>query len=115
MTKKHRNGHMIKCDWLDRLSFREIEMINERQKRESNFLYLMIEFPQIVYDNQEYTVVFFEKVGVFCFPCLQYMQTCCCISKWLVSRFLDFNDQSTTQGYLRTQRELVCVCVCVCV
>ena len=62
MTKKHRNGHMIKCDWLDRLSFREIEMINERQKRESNFMYLMIEFPQIVYDNHEYTVVFFEKV-----------------------------------------------------
>ena len=64
MTKKHHNGHMIKCDWLDRLSFREIEMINERQKRESNFMYLMIEFPQIVYDNQEYTVVFFEKVAV---------------------------------------------------
>ncbi|KAL8613416.1 hypothetical protein ACOMHN_057136 [Nucella lapillus] len=63
MTKKHRNGHMIKCDWLDRLSFREIEMINERQKRESNFMYLMIEFPQIVYDSQEYTVVFFEKDG----------------------------------------------------
>ncbi|XP_076443450.1 phosphatidylinositol 3-kinase catalytic subunit type 3-like isoform X2 [Babylonia areolata] len=63
MTKKHRNGHMIKCDWLDRLAFREIEMINEREKRESNFMYLMIEFPQIVHDNQEYTVVFFEKDG----------------------------------------------------
>ncbi len=29
LTKKHRKGHMIKVDWLDRLTFREIEMINE--------------------------------------------------------------------------------------
>ena len=62
MTKKHHNGHMIRCDWLDRLTFREIEMINERQKRESNSMYLMVEFPEIKYDNQEYTVVYFEKV-----------------------------------------------------
>ena len=29
LTKKHRKGHMVKVDWLDRLTFREIEMINE--------------------------------------------------------------------------------------
>ena len=29
LTKKHRKGHMLKVDWLDRLTFREIEMINE--------------------------------------------------------------------------------------
>lgn len=53
---------MLKVDWLDRLTFREIEVINEQQKRESNFLYLMIEFPRIVCDNVDYTVVYFEKV-----------------------------------------------------
>ncbi|KAK7116058.1 phosphatidylinositol 3-kinase catalytic subunit type 3-like [Littorina saxatilis] len=63
MTKKHHNGHMIRCDWLDRLTFREIEMINEKQKRESNYMYLMVEFPEIKYDNQEYTVVYYEKDG----------------------------------------------------
>ncbi|XP_059729467.1 phosphatidylinositol 3-kinase catalytic subunit type 3 isoform X2 [Haemorhous mexicanus] len=29
LTKSHRQGHMVKVDWLDRLTFREIEMINE--------------------------------------------------------------------------------------
>lgn len=55
---------MIKVDWLDRLTFREIEMVNEQQKRDSNFLYLMIEFPQVVYDSTVFTVVYFEKVWI---------------------------------------------------
>lgn len=54
---------MVKVDWLDRLTFREIEMINEKQKRNSNFMYLMIEFPYINFDNTEFTVVYFEKVS----------------------------------------------------
>ncbi|PNF20743.1 Phosphatidylinositol 3-kinase catalytic subunit type 3 [Cryptotermes secundus] len=47
LTKKHRNGHIAKVDWLDRLTFREIELINEREKRNSDYLYLMIEFPLV--------------------------------------------------------------------
>lgn len=62
LSKKHRNGHMPKVDWLDRLTFREIEMINEKQKRDSNFLFLMIEFPLVHCDGFEYMVVYFEKV-----------------------------------------------------
>lgn len=58
---------MPKVDWLDRLTFREIEVINEQQKRESNFLYLMIEFPRIVCDSVDYTVVYFEKVHLVLF------------------------------------------------
>ena len=54
---------MVKVDWLDRLTFREIEMVNEQQKRDSNFMYLMIEFPFIHYEDIEYTVVYFEKVS----------------------------------------------------
>lgn len=63
LTKKHRNGHMIKVDWLDRLTFREIEMINEKEKRSSNFMFLMIEFPRIMAHGIEYTVVYFEEDG----------------------------------------------------
>ncbi|KAJ8304892.1 hypothetical protein KUTeg_018475 [Tegillarca granosa] len=63
LSKKHRDGHMLKVDWLDRLTFREIEMINEKQKRDSNFMYLMIEFPVVYFEDIEYTVVYFEKDG----------------------------------------------------
>ena len=42
-------------------------MVNEQQKRDSNFMYLMIEFPFIHFEDVEYTVVFFEKVQVFTF------------------------------------------------
>lgn len=38
LTKAHRQGHMVKVDWLDRLTFREIEMINEvRRSTDSRF------------------------------------------------------------------------------
>ncbi|XP_074649742.1 phosphatidylinositol 3-kinase catalytic subunit type 3-like isoform X2 [Tubulanus polymorphus] len=63
LTKRHHNGHMMKVDWLDRLTFREIELINEKQKRDSNFMYLMVEFPRIHCDGVEYAVVYFEKDG----------------------------------------------------
>ena len=62
LSKKHRNGHLPKVDWLDRLTFREIEIINERLKQHSNFLYLMIEFPRFQCNNTEYSVFYFEKV-----------------------------------------------------
>jgi hypothetical protein len=51
LAKKHRNGQMSKVDWLDRLTFREIELINEQEKRASEYLYLMLEFPQITIDG----------------------------------------------------------------
>jgi len=65
LSKKHRNGHLPKVDWLDRLTFREIEIINERLKQHSNFLYLMIEFPRFQCNNTEYSVFYFEKVFHF--------------------------------------------------
>jgi len=65
LSKRHRDGHMVRIDWLDRLTFREIEMVNEQQKRDSNHMYLMIEFPQVVFENLEYTIVYFEKVQLY--------------------------------------------------
>ncbi|XP_025833575.1 phosphatidylinositol 3-kinase catalytic subunit type 3 [Agrilus planipennis] len=61
LAKKHRNGHITKVDWLDRLTFRELEMINEKEKRCSNYLYLMIEFPTIIIDSIPHQVVYFDQ------------------------------------------------------
>lgn len=63
LVKKHRNGQMNKIDWLDRLTFREIELINEREKRASEYLYLMIEFPEVTMDGIPYSIVYYEKDG----------------------------------------------------
>lgn len=50
-------------DWLDRLTFRELEMINEKEKRSSDYLYLMIEFPSIYVNGIPHHVVYFEQDG----------------------------------------------------
>lgn len=44
-------GQINKLDWLDRLTFMEIEAICEREKRESDFLFLNVEFPIAEYDR----------------------------------------------------------------
>nr|CAH7728751.1 unnamed protein product [Callosobruchus chinensis] len=63
LAKKHRNGHLTKVDWLDRLTFRELELINEKEKRSSDYLYLMIEFPKMCVDNVPNYIVYFEQNG----------------------------------------------------
>ncbi|KAH7963432.1 hypothetical protein HPB52_021159 [Rhipicephalus sanguineus] len=63
LSKKHRNGRLLKVDWLDRLTFREIEVVNSKEKSSSNQMFLMIEFPRVVFRDQEYTVIYFEKDG----------------------------------------------------
>lgn len=63
LVQQHRKGRMMSVDWLDRLTFREIEVINEREKRESNNMYLTVEFPKFHSDNIEHTVVYFESDG----------------------------------------------------
>ncbi|XP_035782753.1 phosphatidylinositol 3-kinase catalytic subunit type 3-like isoform X2 [Anopheles albimanus] len=60
LAKEHRNGEMNKVDWLDRLTFRELEVINEMEKRHSQFLYLMVEFPQLFIDEKQYSVIHLE-------------------------------------------------------
>lgn len=58
LTKKHRNGQLPKVDWSDRLAFREIEVINEREKRNSSFFHLMIEFPAIEINSVPVSIIF---------------------------------------------------------
>lgn len=62
LAKKHRNGQIPKVDWLDRLTFREIEMINEREKNESENMYLLIEFPTVLCEQTNQTVIFLHPV-----------------------------------------------------
>lgn len=60
LSKKHRAGLLDKVDWLDRLTFREIELVNESEKRYSNNLYLNVEFPFVHFDQVEHSIVYFE-------------------------------------------------------
>ena len=63
LVKKHRKGRIMTVDWLDRLTFREIEVINEHEKRSSNFMYLTIEFPVFHFEGIEHCIVYFEPDG----------------------------------------------------
>lgn len=68
LAKQHRNGNMPEVDWLDRLTFREIELINEKEKKTSNYPYLMIEFPEIISNGVVYSVVHYEQDGDEIYP-----------------------------------------------
>ncbi len=63
LVKKHRKGRMMTVDWLDRLTYREIEVINEQEKRSSNCMYLTIEFPKFHFSDIEHCMVYFQKDG----------------------------------------------------
>lgn len=60
LTKRHHTGRIPQSDWLDRLTFREIELINEREKRTSNYMYLMVEFPRLEYHGVEVNYFLFS-------------------------------------------------------
>lgn len=57
-------------DWLDRLTFREIEQINEKHKRVSKQMYLMVEFPEVFFKGTKFDIVYFETGGDEAIQCL---------------------------------------------
>lgn len=59
---------MEKVDWLDRLTFREIEQINDRHKRVSKQMYLMVEFPEVFLREIKFDIIYFETGGDEAFP-----------------------------------------------
>ncbi|RWS23618.1 phosphatidylinositol 3-kinase catalytic subunit type 3-like isoform X1, partial [Leptotrombidium deliense] len=61
LKKRYHNGHIPKIDWLDKLTFLEIERLAQEEKTNSNHMYLSIEFPKVMVDNVEHNVVYFEK------------------------------------------------------
>lgn len=63
LKKMYNNNLINKIEWMDRLAFREIELINEREKRKSEFMYLMVEFPIVKLNGLEYDVVYYEEEG----------------------------------------------------
>lgn len=62
LAKKHRNGQLPKVDWSDRLAFREIELINENEKKNSKLLHLMVEFPPIVVNDLPVRFFYFLRM-----------------------------------------------------
>lgn len=74
MSRYHADGHMIKQDWLDRLTFKEIQNAIKREKQSvanSKFFFMNVEFAQIKCDDTKYNVLYYEEVRVFYF----YLQT----------------------------------------
>ena len=63
LTKKYRSGKIQTVDWLDGLSFAEIEKVNSKEKERSNLLFLMIEFPEFRLTGEPYSVIYYEKDG----------------------------------------------------
>lgn len=37
--------------------------VPQSEKRSSNFMYLMVEFPRVKTNEKEYSIVYYEKVG----------------------------------------------------
>uniref|UniRef100_T1KKC8 Phosphatidylinositol 3-kinase catalytic subunit type 3 n=1 Tax=Tetranychus urticae TaxID=32264 RepID=T1KKC8_TETUR len=59
LKKRYGRGHIPKIDWLDKITFVNIENTTKREK-DSHLMYLSIEFPSIQIDNTNHTVVYFE-------------------------------------------------------
>ncbi|CAG0888172.1 unnamed protein product [Cyprideis torosa] len=68
LVKQHGAGQIPKVDWLDCLAFREIEVINEREKRGSQAMYLMIEIPSVVVGDVSYSIIYYEPDGDELYP-----------------------------------------------
>lgn len=55
--KDHERGDIVKIDWLDRLAFRQIEKIHQRESEASDQLYLYVDLPRF-----DFPVVYSEQV-----------------------------------------------------
>ena len=60
LVKQHHSGEIEKVDWLDRLTFREVEHVNERSKQENAAYHLSLEFPPAVCKDRMLSVVYHE-------------------------------------------------------
>ena len=63
LSKKYHEGKIVTSDWLDRITFAEIERISQRDKSASARMYLNIEFPHIMDKDLPISVVFYELGG----------------------------------------------------
>jgi phosphatidylinositol 3-kinase len=61
MRKRYEKGLVMRAEWLDKLTFPEMERLREKERKNSTDMHLMIEFPRVIVDGQDCTVVYFEK------------------------------------------------------
>lgn len=67
MSRYHTNGQIIKQDWLDRLTLKEIQKNTKTEKEASKFFFLTLELAQIKCEDIKYTVLYYEEVSlIFC-------------------------------------------------
>lgn len=43
----------IKVEWLDRITFREIAIINDNERKKSEYIFLLIEFQDVEFGNHK--------------------------------------------------------------
>lgn len=65
MSKYYSDGHMIKQDWLDKLTLKEIQNATKKEKQNSKFFFINIELAQIKCDDVKYKVLYYEEVSNF--------------------------------------------------
>ena len=63
LSKKYHAGKIPAVDWLDRITFAEIERISQKDKSSSAKMYLNVEFPHTMDMDLPISVVFFELGG----------------------------------------------------
>lgn len=65
LQRQYYEGHIQHIDWLDRVTFPEIERINENEKRASEHFYLSVQFPTFLKPGTDdvLSMVYFEPSG----------------------------------------------------
>lgn len=63
LSKKYHTGKLPAVDWLDRLTFSEIERISQKDKTDSAKMFMNIEFPQIMDKDIPTYIVYYEING----------------------------------------------------
>lgn len=70
LMKDHERGDIVKIDWLDRLAFRQIEQVHQRESAESEHLYLYVDMPRF-----DFPVVFSEQENPIPMPPVPILPT----------------------------------------
>lgn len=63
LSKYYSDGHMIKQEWLDKITLKKIEESISKEKNNSKFFFMTIELAQIECDNVKYKVLYYEEVS----------------------------------------------------
>lgn len=61
LVKQHHRGEIEKVDWLDRLTFREVEVVNEKSKRVGSSFHLTLEFPPVRCKDNILSVLYLDQ------------------------------------------------------